>query len=401
MKKLILITATLIISQTTFAQWNRAIGIGDRFVYSIRKIDNYLFAATDSGVYRSTDGINWQMRINGMDTNELNTREFYKNGIILYAASMAGLYVSTDYGNNWQLTSYPHPNNPAISVFAINNIILASTTGGGLYSSSDSGATWTPITGDHFWKYAMINRKLFASTWQDVSVSLDTGNTWQSTNFNVFAYDLLNVNDTLLVTAFSNGIAQTPSGTINWSYVNPLQINYAFEFATKADTIFVCSADSIYYFKNRNVRAERLSLNRLNVFPDNKLSTIEISNNLLIVGTENSNTLLGKGVWYCPLSQIVTVDDNENNVNKFHLNQNYPNPFNLTTTIRFSIPHAEYVILKVYDILGREIVTLMNDELSAGEHTIVFYAKDLASGIYFYRLNTATSSLVKSMEIMK
>ena len=186
------------------SQWDRASGIGDRLVYSIRKIDSYLFAATDSGVYRSADGVNWQIKINGMGTTQLNTRDFCKSGSHLYAASMAGLYSSTDYGDNWQLTNYP--DYPAISIYAINNIILASTTGGGLFRSSDSGNTWNPIIGDNFWKYAMINGRLFASTYQDVSVSIDTGLTWQSTDFNDWAYDLLNMNDTLLVTTFSHSI---------------------------------------------------------------------------------------------------------------------------------------------------------------------------------------------------
>jgi len=86
---------------------------------------------------------------------------------------------------------------------------------------------------------------------------------------------------------------------------------------------------------------------------------------------------------------------------RFSLSQNYPNPFNPTTTIRFSLPHREHVTLKIFDVLGREVATLVNGELNAGEHSVVFDAKDLPSGMYFFRLTTPTFSQTKSMEVLK
>ncbi len=83
------------------------------------------------------------------------------------------------------------------------------------------------------------------------------------------------------------------------------------------------------------------------------------------------------------------------------LHQNYPNPFNPSTTIRFSLPRREYVTLKVFDVLGREVTTLVDGELNAGEHTVVFNAKDLPRGVYFYRLMTPTFIQTKSMEVLK
>ena len=390
MKKLILIATTLILCQTTFAQWNRVIGIGDRFVYSIRKIDNFLFAATDSGAYRSADGINWQMKISGMVNTQLNTREFYMNGINLYAASMAGLYVSTDYGDNWQLTNYPHYYNPAISIYAIKNIILSSTTGGGLYRSSDSGNTWEPIIGDNFWKYAMINGKLFASTWQDVSVSLDTGLTWQSTNFNDNAYDLLNVNDTLLVTTFSNGIAQMPANSTNWTYLNALQISSSFGFATKSDTIFVSAPNGVYYFRNRNNIANSINQNGLNVFPDNQLTSIEVFNNLLLVGTENQNTLLGKGIWYYPLS-FLTGTQNKVTENKISI---FPNPTSGLLNIRLN--DNSITQIDIVNIYGQKVFAI-NNFLSS---TIIDISL-LANGIYFIKATSKNNNIYLTQKIIK
>jgi hypothetical protein len=70
----------------------------------------------------------------------------------------------------------------------------------------------------------------------------------------------------------------------------------------------------------------------------------------------------------------------------FVLNQNYPNPFNPSTNIEYRIPKSEFVSLKVYDVLGREVHTLVNENQRAGNHSIQFDAGQLASGVYFYIL---------------
>jgi len=86
---------------------------------------------------------------------------------------------------------------------------------------------------------------------------------------------------------------------------------------------------------------------------------------------------------------------------KFELLQNYPNPFNPNTTIRFNIPSNEFVILKIYDVLGREAGTLVNENLKAGEYSVNFNAFNLTSGVYFYKLTTGTKSDVKKMIVTK
>jgi hypothetical protein len=85
----------------------------------------------------------------------------------------------------------------------------------------------------------------------------------------------------------------------------------------------------------------------------------------------------------------------------FVLLQNYPNPFNPTTAIRFSIPQRERVSLIVYDVLGREVSTLVNGDLEAGPHQATFDAAKLASGIYLYRLKAGTFTATKKLVLLK
>ncbi|HSW55392.1 MAG TPA: T9SS type A sorting domain-containing protein, partial [Ignavibacteriaceae bacterium] len=85
----------------------------------------------------------------------------------------------------------------------------------------------------------------------------------------------------------------------------------------------------------------------------------------------------------------------------YSLEQNYPNPFNPSTTIRYQIPKEGMVTLKVYDILGAEVVTLVNEEKAAGKYVVNFDANRLASGVYLYKLQADEFVSVKKMVLVK
>ncbi|MEE9448995.1 MAG: ScyD/ScyE family protein [Ignavibacteriaceae bacterium] len=85
----------------------------------------------------------------------------------------------------------------------------------------------------------------------------------------------------------------------------------------------------------------------------------------------------------------------------FVLQQNYPNPFNPTTTIRYSLPSSRHVALKIYDILGREVITLVNELQAAGNYNIKFDAIKLSSGLYFYKITAGSFSKVRKMMLIR
>jgi subtilisin family serine protease/subtilisin-like proprotein convertase family protein len=86
---------------------------------------------------------------------------------------------------------------------------------------------------------------------------------------------------------------------------------------------------------------------------------------------------------------------------KFELSQNYPNPFNPTTKINFAIPKQGFVTMKIYDVLGREVRTLVNEVKPAGNYTVDFNASELSSGVYFYRVQSGEFSDIKRMILIK
>ena len=99
---------------------------------------------------------------------------------------------------------------------------------------------------------------------------------------------------------------------------------------------------------------------------------------------------------------IVTETETELQLpTEYILHQNYPNPFNPTTTIEFSLPRASHVSLKVYDVLGQEILTLVNSEKSAGVHRVEFDGSNAASGVYFYRMQAENNVQTKWFMLQK
>jgi len=91
-------------------------------------------------------------------------------------------------------------------------------------------------------------------------------------------------------------------------------------------------------------------------------------------------------------SNVLSVDSasNVNIPNDINLEQNYPNPFNPATIIKYQIPELSFITLKVYDVLGNEIVTLVNEVKSPGNYSINFDGSNLTSGVYFYQLRSGS-----------
>ena len=107
-------------------------------------------------------------------------------------------------------------------------------------------------------------------------------------------------------------------------------------------------------------------------------------------------------LWTAIVDSVTTVDNSyQGALSKFELYQNYPNPFNPATTIKYQIPELSFVTLKVYDVLGNEIATLVNEEKSTGNYEVEFDGTGLSSGNYFYQLKADNFVETKRMVLLK
>ena len=123
----------------------------------------------------------------------------------------------------------------------------------------------------------------------------------------------------------------------------------------------------------------------------------------LIGVSSNANNASNAGFWYQTADIITSVEQVENDLlpTEFRLEQNYPNPFNPSTTIQFSVPKTSHVTIKIYNILGREVAALIDEEYQPGQYKVVFEAGQLASGLYVYRIQAGDFLETKKLMLLK
>ena len=121
-------------------------------------------------------------------------------------------------------------------------------------------------------------------------------------------------------------------------------------------------------------------------FAEDKLVEVTDISNHIIESDNNGNTEVEN------VTELPT---------EFSIDQNYPNPFNPVTTINYSLPYTQYTILKIYDITGKEVMTLVNETKPAGRYLVKFDGSNLGSGVYFYKITAGNFSAVKRMFLIK
>jgi hypothetical protein len=130
--------------------------------------------------------------------------------------------------------------------------------------------------------------------------------------------------------------------------------------------------------------------------PQTPILALARSRSTLFAGAQNN------GIWRIPLSEATSVGEQASpRAPHYVLSQNYPNPFNSSTTIRYELPRPSEVRLSVYDMLGREVSTIVNERRNAGVYEVKFEAAGLASGVYSYRLTAGGTVTTKRFFLLK
>jgi hypothetical protein len=139
------------------------------------------------------------------------------------------------------------------------------------------------------------------------------------------------------------------------------------------------------------------------VTKDSSFSAIGLNGQPLVGESDNSSYSAGSGFIYQSATIYTAVEQVESAhiPKEFRLDQNYPNPFNPSTTIQFALPKECEVILKIFDLLGREVATVVDEKMQAGEYKLRFEAEGLPSGIYFYIIQTERFRKVKKFTLLK
>ena len=173
------------------------------------------------------------------------------------------------------------------------------------------------------------------------------------------------------------------------------------------EVIYVDPINGIYSMTIKNVNDGTILLS----YSNNKIMTIRPDNTFIrpkwgiYRSLNNPSDLRDEAVRFANFSieegTFIGVQSEISNLENFSLEQNYPNPFNPTTSIAFSIPQSTFVTLKVYDVLGNEVATLVNEFKAVGSYEVEFNSSDLSSGMYFYKLEAGKYSTIKKMVLIR
>ncbi len=265
----------------------------------------------------------------------------------------------------WIQTNGPYGSD--ILCFAVNGShIFAGTFGDGVFLSTNNGTSWTTVntglTNTFVLSLAVNGSNLFAGTGSGVFLSTNNGTSWTAVNTgltNTFVRSFAVAGSNLFAGTNGDGVFLSTDNGSSWRAVNTgLTYPYVLALAVNGSHLFAGTSDG--------------------------------------------------GVWRRPLSEMVTAvaDDFSQAPIDFALEQNFPNPFNPQTTIRYQLPKTAQIVLKIFNLSGQEVRTLVNARQPAGVNAVVWDGKDesgkeVSSGIYIYRLQAGESIQSRKLSFVR
>lgn len=421
-----------ILKSTDFgATWVRLNAIPGTSLYGMHSIGNNFIVATgfDAMFIKSTDGgRTWAastVRSNNVAPNAQDV--FFVNENVGYVAHGYGLVSkTTNGGQSWfsviKDTIANGWTNYGISFLNENyGFVVAKTSNNvdGIFKTTDGGATWdmkenvfaTNLRGVAF---VDENKGVVVGEKYKIGYTTDGGTTWSAASlpiisatpnfrdvFFINSNTVIAVGDAIMLASFDAGKTWSTSGTSGISFTETLTgLKFKDSMNGWAVGAKSTSPRSIALLQTTDAGVSWTNRVDYSVF-DTMRTVIDLA-----------YTINGD-VYVCASQSTIytnaVIDGIEKlNVNptSFVLHQNYPNPFNPETTIRFEIISSDNVSLKIYDILGNEVAELVNEFMTPGTYSVRFNStdinnKNIASGIYFYKLKTANNQLIKKMSLIK
>jgi len=341
-------------------------------VYFINSTYGWVAGGGGNIATTTNGGATWNAQNSGL-TNSLKSISFLNENIGFIVGFNGSLLKTSNAGNIWTNDTMPSSNqftkiarsNNDIWICGYDNSLLSSL----LLKSENGGLTWTN-------KFLLDSIALHALYTDANSIVIGGGKIQQSGP------------EMVLFRSTDNGETWVQIMSLP-GYQNG---NYVIDFIENNHGDYIAlTLSKIYYSSSEGTdwQSEDFPLEFLNSIFSSDSNTFWVAggNSLLL---KNSNS----GITNIQGFQSSSPDN-------FYLSQNYPNPFNPSTKITYSVASLSNVILKVYDILGREVLTLVNEEKPAGRYEVSFNASSLASGVYFYQIKAGSFVQTKKLMLLK
>jgi len=348
---------------------------------------NNLYAGTEAGAFLSANnGESWNSILPNKDV-----RSFAMLGTNLLAGCSNDIFLTSNNGTNWVSIKNGY-NIGAFDIVVLDSTIFVSFNG--IQKSTNNGLNWY-YSSNGLPQYSPINTLVKSGTTLYVGTewvwnrdggmyySTNDGDNWYLMGYSSSVNTVLASGTNIYIGTYSGILLTTNHGT-NWILLNNGLSSLNIQSLTFSGSyLFAGTNEGIYLSVNNGTNWLRKNQG-FNFNPI--IHTIYSKDNFIFCGAG------GRSVWRRSLSEIIEVKNTSSVVpDKFSLSQNYPNPFNPTTNIKYQITNNLLVTIKVFDILGKEIETLVNEKLNAGEYEVQFPNDQLAnvqlpSGFYFYSL---------------
>ena len=410
-KFLLILLFALIYSQSN-AQWTN-LNMGNGF-----NIFDFSFPNAQTGyicgyggLFKKTTngGTNWTNLSFPSTQFNLNAVHFFNANTGLLASDSDTIYRTVNGTQNWSEKIYIGINVfdfqffDSLNGYASGTNRFAKTTNGGLnwtVSTIQSSGQIFFLNQNTGWTLANI------TAGSNILKSTDSGSSWQiqhSTSDFRIIYDIFFLDEnTGYTSGYRHNILKTTNGGINWTSQNDessAQGLYSIYFinANSGWTVgdFYSTVNtSTYYTTNGGTNW----MSNIGITGAGRLNRVKI-NNSPVGYVAGQNQIMYKTTNAGGLTEITF--DPAVIPSKYSLSQNYPNPFNPATKINFALPTQGMVTLKIYDVLGREIISLVNEVKSAGNYSVDFNASKFSSGVYFYKLESNGFSSIKRMLLVK
>jgi len=435
---LLIITLTLEISfsSISFSQWSY-LGLGGRIVEDLHAYNSFLYAGTDSGVFRKTIGSTdtvWASL--GLETKQTLALLVFNDSTYLASVVIAGisygdtisLFKTTNAGISWfpfqNFYSGNGPYSPSDFAMSYSQPDVIYAVRGAVAKSTDGGMSWQRIRGNLWnsanFEFIEIDTARPNIIWTGgtdmifvpfLDKSTDFGESWQNMPLGLsgdqrcFSVALDPADSNIVYAGLWNVVIKTIDGGATWSAAFVPVEQQAFYGLVLSRDSFLYAAGArdpiqrLLFYESTNGGATWDTVN------SGLFGYMSVKNLLVIPNGNIDNIFLGTfGGGVFSYTNIITSVHGvmEPSVpERFSLQQNFPNPFNPTTRITFSVGTYGHTSLRVYDILGREVATLVNGMKETGTYTVTWNAKNTSSGIYFYVLHSKQAMITKKMILLR
>lgn len=419
--------------------WRKAnTGIISTYIASLAARGNTIFAGSN-GIFRSTDkGDNWQEVNRGLISTGFGypfiNKLFLKDSLIFAASEGLGVFISTDNGQSWLQSNSGFSVGPDsvidVTTFAgSGSRIFAATYNKGVYLTTDNGKNWKEVSNglpklmdsiktrySYIYSLAAAGNNVLAGTnYQKINtvfISTDNGSSWKETTGLLKGKDIADFASagSHMFAGGEGGMYISTDAGLSWKKTGGFVMDtmgtdiYVTALGVQ-DSILFASVDiteiSQFNMKSTIFRSNDYGNTWKEIhtgLPENiGINSFASTDDYIYAGT------YGRGVWKLPVSALAKDKDQlaVQSPARFMLEQNYPNPFNPVTTIRYSVPVDSRVKLIIYNLLGEEIITLINEAVKAGKYETIFKAGALPSGVYFYTLDASSASGGKNFRSTK